>query len=254
MRTQTLCYSIGWDVGGWLCSRNPRSRDALVILDASGRLLGTPWRGNLSQSIQRANCTHEWLAALFELCCLPLPTTPLAVTLAIDTPLGFSDALVRLLNRQGGASQADLQNGDAYLYRYTERYLNGRGLRPLSAVKDMIGSQASKGMHTVACFAPQLLDCGVWSDGVMLTAIEAYPAACRNSAIMDRLLSPFRNTAQEDSEECWLPELGHEDLQDALRCALVGHLFTNHPESLAAPPAEVSPNEGWIWAPEDGLL
>lgn len=246
-------YSIGWDVGGWLCSRNPRSRDALVILDADGYLLGTPWRGNLSRSIQDATCSRDWLAALFALCGLPLPAAPLAVTLAIDTPLGFSDALVRLLTRQGCATPDELKDGDAYLYRYTESYLSGRGLRPLSAVKDMIGSQASKGMHALARFAPHIVRCGVWGDGNGLAAIEAYPAACRHSATIDRLLSPFRSVALDAPAEAWLAEFGHEDQQDALRCALVGHLFATRPETLAAPPADVSPNEGWIWVPEDGL-
>ena len=34
---------IGWDVGGWNCDRNSKSRDALVVLDASGETLaGAP--------------------------------------------------------------------------------------------------------------------------------------------------------------------------------------------------------------------
>lgn len=40
-------YYIGWDVGAWNCDRNAASRDAIVILDAARRVIGTPGRGNL---------------------------------------------------------------------------------------------------------------------------------------------------------------------------------------------------------------
>jgi hypothetical protein len=45
----------------------------------------------------------------------------------------------------------------------------------------MIGSQATKGMHVLTRFAPKIVECGVWSDGSNLTAIEAYTSACKSS-------------------------------------------------------------------------
>jgi hypothetical protein len=45
----------------------------------------------------------------------------------------------------------------------------------------MIGSQATKGMHVLACFARKMAECGVWSDGSNLTTMEAYPSACKRS-------------------------------------------------------------------------
>jgi hypothetical protein len=47
-------FYIGWDVGGWNCDKNGKSRDALVILDADMNLIGKPWRGNLSETINAA--------------------------------------------------------------------------------------------------------------------------------------------------------------------------------------------------------
>jgi hypothetical protein len=44
-------FFIGWDVGGWNCDRNNKSRDAVVILDESRAIVGKPWRGNLRKQI-----------------------------------------------------------------------------------------------------------------------------------------------------------------------------------------------------------
>ena len=114
------------------------------------------------------------------------------------------------------------------------------GVTPLSAIKDMIGSQATKGMHVLAKFAPQTLRCGVWSDGKQLTAIEAYPSACKASATIKDLQEPFGEPA-------------HDDLDDALTCALLGYLFDTHPDKLISPGASVPASEGWIWVPKDGI-
>jgi hypothetical protein len=48
---QPTTLYIGWDVGGWNCDKNNKSRDALVILDADLKLIGKPWRGNLRTTI-----------------------------------------------------------------------------------------------------------------------------------------------------------------------------------------------------------
>lgn len=42
-------YYIGWDVGAWNGDRNAASRDAIVILDAARRVIGTRGRGNLRE-------------------------------------------------------------------------------------------------------------------------------------------------------------------------------------------------------------
>ena len=148
-------YFIRVDVGGWNCDKNPRSRDAIVILDADKRICGTPWRGNLRVLINRAATTEAWIEGLFGLCKAPLPARPFHVTLGIDTPLAFSTAFVELITT-GKSVDASVEgsNENPYIFRETERFLFRHGLAPLSAIKDMIGSQATKGMHVLGKFAP----------------------------------------------------------------------------------------------------
>ena len=236
-KVQPSSFYVGWDVGGWNCDKNAKSRDAVVILDASRNLVGKPWRGNLRTTINEATDSADWVRHLFALC-KATTSEDFRVTLAIDTPLGFSEAFIRLVTRQGHVGNVGSSDTNPYLFRYTEHFLFERGLRPLSAIKDMIGSQATKGMHVLAKFAPQTLPCGVWSDGQHLTAIEAYPSACRHSSTLHALQQPFGRPA-------------HDDLDDALTCALLAYLFTEQPDALIAPDENVPVSEGWIWVPKD---
>lgn len=236
---QYASFAIGWDVGGWNCDKNGKSRDALVILDADLNIVGKPWRGNLRADINAANDSADWIRRLFALCQAEAPGDA-CVTLAIDTPLGFSQAFVRLVTQQGAAGEIGRSDTNPYLFRQTERFLFERGLKPLSAIKDMIGSQATKGMHALAKFAPHVPRCGVWSDGQQLTAIEAYPSACKHSATINALQRPFGR-------------LAHDDLDDALTCALLAYLFAAQPDTLIPPGADVPVSEGWIWVPVDGM-
>lgn len=233
----TSSFFIGWDFGGWNCDQNSKSRDALVIFDAGLKFVGQPWRGNLRTTINAATDSPDWIGRLFALCQAKAPMDA-RITLAIDTPLGFSEGFVRLVTQQGAAGEIGSSSTNPYLFRQTERFLFERGLKPLSAIKDMIGSQATKGMHALARFAPQVPRCGVWTDGARLTAIEAYPSACKHSATVRALQQS-------------LGELAHDDLDDALTCALVAHLFDRQAVVLIAPGADVPVSEGWIWVPGD---
>ncbi|MBL1265844.1 hypothetical protein [Candidatus Methylomicrobium oryzae] len=214
---QTAQYFIGWDVGGWNCDKNRESRDALVILDTERNLVGTPWRGNLRKSINEATTAREWLRRLFGYCRVDFPEHNLQAILAIDTPLGFSEAFSRLITCREYAEAVEQSNTNAYLFRATERFLFDHGLNPLSPVKDMIGSQATKGVHVLAKFAPQVTRCGVWSDSDCLTAIEAYPSACKTSAFIQHLLRPYVKDERADpTERIWIESLDHPDKRDAL--------------------------------------
>lgn len=238
--SQPEAYYIGWDVGGWNCDKNPNSRDALCILDVKRDLVGKPWRGNLRQSINQATDTADWLGRLFALCGAQVPALPYWVTLAIDTPLGFPLPLIDLLTRGQTVESINNSGTNPYLFRRTERLLFDQGIQPLSPIKDMIGSQATKGMHALARFAPQRLRCGVWSDGAVLTAIEAYPAPCKRSATLQAMAGHYS-------------PLDHADKTDAFTCALVAWLFDQAPEQLATPDGSVPEIEGWIWLPKDCL-
>ncbi|MBP1628845.1 MAG: hypothetical protein H6Q00_3320 [Holophagaceae bacterium] len=233
-------YCIGWDVGGWNCDRNAISRDAVVILDEALGIVGRPWRGNLRESLNTAASAREWICALFRLCGAPEPPEDGLFTLGIDTPLGFSEPFLRLASGLEMNGPIGESATNPYLYRQTERYLIQRGIQPLSAIKDMIGSQATKGMHALARFAPHRIATGIWSDGACLTAIEAYPAPCKGSPTILALRQG-------------LPIFDHEDKNDALTCALLAHLLVTRPESLEGPSPGIPEREGWIWVPRDAL-
>nr|WP_255775452.1 hypothetical protein [Microbulbifer sediminum] len=249
---------IGWDVGGWNCDRNANSRDALVVLDSKRNILGQPWRGNLRKVINEAGDTREWIRALLECCQLEVPDNSVTATLAIDTPLGFSQAFRQLIAGDGVAGPVGASADNPYLFRHTERMLFQRGLTPLSPVKDMIGSQATKGMHALARFAPENPATGVWTSGNTLTAIEAYPAACKPSALVRKLLQPYRNAVANTQADTWHTTgyrfgINHEDKRDALLCALVAWLYHFQPEALYQPDEATPAAEGWIFAPRDAL-
>lgn len=242
---------IGWDVGAWNCDRNPSSRDALVVLNSQRKLMGKPWRGSLRRLINQCADTDDFLRRLLGLCGLEDHDQSAPVVLAIDTPLGFSQGFIDLLINGHAADTIDRSSENPYLFRRTERFLFERGLSPLSALKDMIGSQATKGMHVLARFAPQIETCGVWTDGARLRAIEAYPSACKRSATMAELHQGFGIRGQAGGG---LPEgFHHGDELDALTCALIAWLFHFQPEKLLQPEPNVPVKEGWIFAPVDGL-
>lgn len=232
-------WFIGWDVGGWNCDRNGRSRDSIVILDANRQIVGKPWRGNLRSTINSAANTEAFVVALFTLCGTQAKVGDASVTLAIDTPLGFSVEFVRLVTGLQAAEQVGRSDSNPYLFRRTERRLFERGLKPLSAIKDMIGSQATKGMHVLARFVPTAIRCGVWQKGGLI-AIETYPSACKTSHKVQALQEPFG-------------KLAHDDLDDAVTCALIAYLFAKQPNALLSPGPEAPSSEGWIWVPKDGI-
>lgn len=128
-------FFIGWDVGGWNCDRNSKSRDAIVILNKDLAIVGTPWRGNLRECIATSSGSNEWLKTLFEKCETKYPEPSPIITMAIDAPLGFPDGFVNLITRKTFV-EADEESGrNRYLFRHTERCLFENKLRPLSAIK-----------------------------------------------------------------------------------------------------------------------
>lgn len=228
-------YYIGWDVGGWNCDKNSKSRDAIVILDYEGRQVGKPWRGNLTDIISSSNSSHDLFNSVFDLCETEVPHDSYQAVMAIDTPLGFSTEFTNLLTTQRIAENVSDHTANPYLFRTTERLLFQRGHKPLSAIKDMIGSQATKGIHTRNKFAPYVDSCGVWSDKKRLKIIEAYPASCKNSpSIMD-----------------WLDRLAlgnyHQDIKDAAICSMIAYYFDKAPHQMYSPTDNIPESEGWIW-------
>lgn len=234
---------IGWDVGGWNCDKNPKSRDAVVILDRQKQLVGKPWRGNLREVINNTDNTHDFILELQSCCLGDNIQTDLSAVLAIDTPLGFSRPFIDLLTSGATADLIGVSAANPYLHRQTELFLFKNGLSPLSPLKDMIGSQATKALHVLNRYGLQRISCGVWQDKNCLTAIEAYPSACKDSSLMEEMIA--------DQAKDNFP---HQDHYDALVCALTGWLYFFDPEKLIQPTTDIDPIEGWIFAPADGIV
>ncbi len=251
-------FYVGWDVGGWNCDKNPASRDALVILDVNRQQVGMPWRGNLRVTLNQAASSQALVGLILGVCQVsPDPALCPQLCFAIDTPLGFSNAFVELIVNRVAAAPIQTSSTNPYLHRETERFLFQHGLSPLSPIKDMIGSQATKGMHFLARFAPRIQSCGVWTDGQHLQAIEAYPSACKRSASLSALRAPFYERS-DALNPTLTPRAGagldHVDIEDALTCALIGWAHEHQPELLVPPLPTIDPSEGWIFVPADGLI
>ena len=236
---------LGWDVGGWNCDKNPRSRDALAALVARrGRLelVGTPWRGNLRESLTIRAGTElldDWLGLLG----VDRKSAP-RVTIAIDTPLTWPLSMLELVNTGRCADVPRKADHNPYLFRPQELALFERGLRPLSAVRDMIGSQSTKGIHFLQRTRLALESRGIW-EAPHATALETYPAVVRKDRDAEELTQRILSGVETGRHKApWI-----EDVRDAIACAVVAAWFRREPTRLAPPPEGTDAREGWIWLP-----
>jgi hypothetical protein len=248
-------YFVGWDVGAWGCRRRSTSQDALAVLKAEGgepATVGRAWRGNLGATLRQADS----LAALINTHCETEIAEGDQITIAIDTPLGLPADTVALFSRQGKVNPTlDSHARNSLIFRQTEIWLTRQSFPPLSALKDMIGSQATKGAYLLCKFGLNVLegDCGVWIGG-NVTAIECYPATCKRS---DRKGYLCQGSAKLQAMYFALQtsglEVGTGDEEDAVYCALVAYLYGCH-RNLLVPPQESPPaSEGWVWYPKDAI-
>lgn len=227
---------VGWDVGGWNCDKNSTSRDALIVLDRGGVVQGIPWRGNLASVVLASSNIDEFKQAVFSKCKVENISGDCSIVLAIDAPLAFPEAFLRLQSRRVAVNLGQRSVENPYLYRFTERRLSLEGHTPLSAVKDMIGSQATKAMHLIACVFENDAGIGVWEAADGSFALETYPALCRKRA-PERFVEP--------------PDLARAkpDIADAWVCAAVARIYAMNGSLLEHPVPEAPRSEGWIWAP-----
>lgn len=240
-------WYIGWDVGAWNCEKNANSRDALVVLNHQGELVGKPWRGNLRDTIAAAASYTDWLFTVAKLCQLDDATKAVFATqnvvMAIDTPLGFSNGLLQLLQGEAVATPFTASCDNPYLYRHTERELFAHGFSPLSAVKDMIGSQATKGLHLLRKFGFTPSPSGVWqlNPSSQHHALESYPTVLKTSALVAEYIEQLRSQTDFNS---W-----HQDIQDAAYCGIAALLYQQQPNTMVTPTEDVTA-EGWIYVPK----
>lgn len=263
---ESITYYIGWDVSDWNCEKNRNSRDAIVIVDNKLQIIGTPWRGNLKQSILESDSVHECVGRLFDLCREEYPGSEHSIFMGIDTPLGFPKPLIELLvNKKIEEDEKDFDRSqnNPYLFRYAERFLSqyfmetpdGRKklIQPLSAIKDMIGSQATKGIHVLVKYSMRNEDdnaSDIWrSVDRRITFLEVYPSVSRCSKSVNELYN--RGSKVSISNKI---HGKHQDIRDAVYCALTTLPFDKMRDKLMDPPKCVSKLEGWIWVPRDALI
>ena len=240
---------LGWDAGAWNCDRNRESRDALCALELGGSgpvLVGTPWRGNL-RDLLVAHAGHDLVGALLRRLDVGADDSR-HVTIAIDTPLAWPRRMLELVTVGTCIDVPAEADNNPYLFRMQELALFGREQRPLSVVRDMIGSQSTKGIHFLhrARLAP--MGVGIWGLG-STTAIETYPAAAVADLEVARLsaalLADVLGQERKPRNDAW-----QGDVRDAIACALIAMLHRQRPERLEAPGPEAEPAEGWIWLPK----
>lgn len=238
---------LGWDVGGWNCDRNLKSRDALCALelgDSGPAVVGKAWRGNVRDLL----VAHEGSALVDAM----LQRLGLAadesthVTVAIDAPLGWPARMIDLVTQGALVDVPPEADKNPYLFRAQDLALFTMGHRPLSMVRDMIGSQSTKGIHFLQQARLRRIATGVWGrDGTV--AIETYPApALRDDSEIRELTPPL--LADATGRESKPPsDPWRADVRDAIACALVALLHRRRPERLTAPGETADPTEGWIW-------
>lgn len=233
---------IGWDVGGWNCDRNPRSRDALSAISISPQgivSVGTPWRGNLREIL----CGENVVGRMVEILGVPIDQVE-KIVIAIDTPLAWPVAAVELITGGATTSVPAAASHNPYLFRRSEIIFAERGKQALSPVRDMIGSQSIKGLHFLKVARLRSRRLGVWeSEGgtPRVSAIECYPSACRRSLILKQVLRHIPLDTQSP------------DIADATCAAGIAWLFENREAALLPPPKDYDPREGWIWTPSDSF-
>jgi hypothetical protein len=243
-------YYIGWDVGGWNCDRNRRSRDALCVLTGNWddlKIAGDPWRGNLRGALSDVG-RDDILPTILKEIGIELREGDTA-TWAIDTPLGWPEAFRGLICPTGDTVDVpEHARQNPYLFRKTEMWLVESGFSPLSAVRDMIGSQSTKGIHFLCRCGFTQHSVGIWTSNGQ-TAIETYPAPVATSKYLgsafERIQTPLLRQPAARGDHA------HKDLKDSLKCALVAALFVLHRQRLHPPAQDIPAEEGWIWIPTD---
>jgi hypothetical protein len=238
---------LGWDVGAWNCDRNRESRDALCALKlgVSGPVvLGNSWRGNLRELLvaHKGRGLVESLLRRVELDA----DEARHVTIAIDTPLAWPRTMVDLVTTGTCVDVPAEADRNPYLFRAQELALFERKQRPLSAVRDMIGSQSTKGIHFLRSAGLASVGIGVWADDAT-TAIETYPAAAVAAVEVARLTAQLHVDLLQRQKQP--RSASQSDVRDAITCAIVAMLHRCRPEALQAPEPSADVAEGWIWLP-----
>jgi hypothetical protein len=258
-------YLIGWDVGSWKCTGE--SQDAIRILRCDGGSLVSvgQFEGNL---LTQLNGHPPSLMVMLSAAGVRLPDDHKLIV-AIDAVFGWPTQFLKLL--AGDASYlpncADRNTANRYLYRETERFLDGTFAMgshpPMTAVGDAIGGAGAKAQWFLRhirnagnCFVPPL---DPWTTGAAaganLSLIEVYPSAAKFSSAFNEMTVPHGTKVSV---------LGKGDEADAMRAALIAacyaetiglisngypHVYLPSGAHIAQLDQSAITTEGWIFTP-----
>ncbi len=245
---------LGWDVGAWN-SDEGTSRDALFALEGTsldelsicaGR---RGYRPSPSAPFRDDLVRARDPSFLLEL--LGIRRMKRRVVLAIDAPLRWPNSFMELIQgRLPKEVPGEVAAENPIAFRLTERLLADFSV--VSAVRDRIGSQATKAQFFLTQFGAKPIRPGVFSMADGWTIIETFPRVARMDGSTRRRVEKF-------FPEVFPSGLGEKpapvdcDLRDSLLCAHIAAVFElGEKDDLVRPlPSQraLVESEGWIWRP-----
>ncbi len=237
-------YALGWDVGGWMGSRN-----SFVFIEANKKENKINWFF-LEKNYQLKK------DVLFELDEIINNLGPKSLSemntliIGIDAPLSFPDQFVNFLNQEEMyIKKPSKEIYNPLAYRATDRYIyNKYGKKPLSATFDRLGNNTTVAISHLRYWNQKYrLDMEFTHlEQDRINIIEAYPALCKPSKFA-KAFKKINNIIPEKIKE-------GTDQYDAALCALMAvqfgceNSFAKLP-SIVFPPEEeeIYSKEGWIY-------
>jgi len=242
--------AIGWDVGGWL-----GKKQAVAVVgvraDGSWAHVGAPRRFSMRELPADRELSVD---QLLRIGWSDAPTSALddcAVLVAIDAPLSFPAAFVRLLAGDPlPLPRLDQEIANVFAYRDCDRYVHlTYEKKPLSASFDRLGNNATLAIALTGRWRAHerfaMLPFDAPGDG-QRTIVETYPALLKgkDGAVLGR--------ARALLPACVAGPAADPDAQDAALCALVAAAMLGATAPALPPivgPVSEHCGDGWIFAP-----
>ena len=229
---------VGWDVGGWHCDRNASSRDAL----GSNRRQRRRGRRNRT-AVARASSSRfmdqsgpSVVSAMLDLCgvkCEELHRGQCRYRHAAGLAARDDAA------GSGRSHQCECVHGRKPLHP-TKHRVGLDPARPFTPVcRPRHVGESSRNRDSTSSAPPGLRRSAHWRKtddaGRTVTAIETYPAVALKMDRLLRLQAAGSASHRRPSRDREIPL--HDDIRDALACALVSYLFAECPTIMKPVPA-----------------
>lgn len=214
MERSAAVLGIGWDVGGWMGSRQGV---AVARLDTGSDKLSWVGRPATFALPRDRPSSPEWLLETAEIQRATDLLQTHRVVIAIDAPLGFPRNFCELLagrpsctGERGATWRPDTELENRLAYRATDRHVGHMARKPLSASFDRIGNCASVAMLHLRAWREEQgavvrpMDSG---PGV-IEVIEVYPALVKGVPVARAPQSDGDLRGRERVNRALHPEFG----------------------------------------------